>query len=131
MRDARLLLHADAVVGALAEAKKRLPRDPGGMLDPGFFRAGIAAGDLALLEHVAARAPQACVDLAQLAFAFHLNAEVVEACRPAARRNGKIDARIIQHPFAIVGLHYGGEERRKPPKKTHGVAADLAPHLAS
>jgi hypothetical protein len=37
---------------------KGLPRDPGRIVDPGFFRFGVAAGRLALLDDIAARLAQ-------------------------------------------------------------------------
>src|SRR5262247_1055484 len=47
--------------------------------------------------------------------AFDLDAEMIEARLLAARRDREIHARVVQHPFGIVGLDHAGsrgEERR-------------------
>src|SRR5262249_790523 len=101
------LTAAIAVIGAFSGRVERLPRDSGGVVDPRFFRRGIAAGGMSLLDHGAARLAQPRVDLVQLDLAFHLDAEMVEAGLLAARGDGEIDARIIEHPFGVIRFHHG------------------------
>src|SRR5262249_48553497 len=109
------LTAAIAVIGAFSGRVERLPRDCGGVVDPRFFRRGIAAGGMSLLDHGAACLAQPRVDLVQLDLAFHLDAEMVEAGLLAARGDGEIDARIIEHPFGVIRFHHGWrrcEQRR-------------------
>src|SRR5689334_12485034 len=43
---------------------------------------------------------------------------MVDAALPTARRDGEVDARIVEHPFGVVVLVYrglGGEQRRIKP----------------
>ena len=87
--------------------------NPGRVVDPGLLRLGVAATRLALLDHAAARLVQASVDLVQFVLVLDLDAEVIEARRAPARRDRKIDARIVQHPFGVIGLHDGGLSRKQ------------------
>ena len=36
--------------------------------------------------------------------ALHLDAQMVDAARPAARRDREIHARIVEHPLGVVGM---------------------------
>src|SRR3546814_2164437 len=58
---------------------------------------------------------QAAVDFRQFILAFDLDAEMLDAFgRMAVGRDRKVDARIIEHPFRVVGLHHrrlAGEQR--------------------
>ena len=65
MGDLRALLNADAVVGALARRVERLPRNTRRIVDPRFFRFGVAAGRLALLDDRAAGLAQPRINLLQ------------------------------------------------------------------
>src|ERR1700680_1871033 len=91
--DARVLFDAYAVVGAFAGREKRLPRDAGRIVDPGLFGLRVAAGRLSLLDENPAGLAKPRIDVAQLAFGFDLDAEMIEARLLAARRDRKIDAR--------------------------------------
>jgi hypothetical protein len=62
MRDARgVLAGAVAVDRALAGRDERFPRNPGGIVDPGFLTFGVAAGHFALLDNGAAGLMEAVV----------------------------------------------------------------------
>src|SRR5216684_4417403 len=91
----------------LDRGEEGLPRDPGRIVDPRFFGPRVATGGLPLLDDVAAGLVQPRIDLTQFVLALGLNAEMIEARPFAARRDREIDARIIEHPFGIVGLHHG------------------------
>src|SRR5579859_3430975 len=93
-----------AIDGAFALGVARLPRDTRGIVDPGFLGLGIAAGGLALLDDVAAGLTQARIDLVQLVGVLDLDAEMIETWFAPARGDREIDARILQHPFRIVGF---------------------------
>jgi len=69
---------------------------------------------------------QARADFVQLVLVFDLNAEVIETGDPAARRNRKIDARIVQHPFGVIRFDNGrfGREQRR-------VEADARPQIVN
>src|SRR5262249_31412710 len=103
-----MLSAAIAVLRALARSEERLPGNPRGIVDPRLFGLGIATGRLSLLDDRAASLAQTGIHVAQLVLAFDLDAEMIEARLLAARRNGKVDAGIIEHPFGIVWLHHGG-----------------------
>src|SRR5262249_6619829 len=114
VRNARLLL-ADAVAvdRALAGGEESLPRDAGGIVDPGLLALGVAAGHLALLDDGAAGLMQPIVDVVQLVLVLDLDAQMIEAGRFAARRDGEIDARVVEHPLGVIRLHHrrlGGEQ---------------------
>src|SRR5215831_7068498 len=79
-----------AIVGALARREERFPRNASRIVDPRFFRLGVAAASLPLLDHVAARPVQARVNFIQLVLIFDLDAEMIEARLFAARRDRKI-----------------------------------------
>src|SRR5262249_2120262 len=79
VRGARAIpARAVAIDRAFAGRVKRLPGDPRGIVDPGFFRLRIAAGRLSLLDDIAARLPQAPIHLVKLVGVFDLDAEMVE-----------------------------------------------------
>src|SRR5215831_18344361 len=80
VRDARAVLSgAVAINSALAGREEGLPSDAGGIVDPRFFRRGVAAGRLALLDDFAAGLAQTRVDLLELVGVLDLDAEVIEA----------------------------------------------------
>src|ERR1043166_1840985 len=85
MGNARSFVDAHAVVGALAGREECLPGNPRRVFDPRLLRFGVAAGGLALFEDGAARLAQAPINIAQLAVALDLDAEVIEARLLAAR----------------------------------------------
>src|SRR5215469_4960071 len=116
MSHARLTLSgAIAVLRALPNGEEGFPGDARRIVDPRLFGLGIATGRLPLLDDRAAGSAQARVDVAKLVLALDLDAEMIEARLFAARRNREIHARVVQHPFRIVGLDHAGlrgEERR-------------------
>jgi hypothetical protein len=57
---------------------------------------------LALLDDSPARFVQPRVSLSQFVNALGLNAEMVEARLPPARRDGEIDSRIVKHPLRVI-----------------------------
>jgi hypothetical protein len=68
-----------------------------------------------LLDHSAACLVQARIDFVQFAFVLDLNAKVVETGGAAARRNGEIHPRVVEHPFGVIGLdqrRFDREQRR-------------------
>src|SRR5437660_6855234 len=92
MRDARgVFAGAVAVDRALARGEEGLPRDAGGIVDPGLLAFRIAAGDFSLLDDGAAGLMQAVVHFVQFALALDLDPEMIEARLFAARRDGEID----------------------------------------
>src|ERR1051326_1898464 len=114
MRHARrVLAGAVAVDRALAGGEERFPRNAGGIVDPRLLALGVAAGHLSLFDHGAARLIQPAVDLVQLVFALDLDPQVIEARLFAARRDGEVDARIVEHPFGVVRLHDRGLGREQ------------------
>src|SRR6478672_1154311 len=79
MGDARgALAAAVAIVGAFAGCEKGLPGNAGRIVDPGFFRLGVAAAGLPLLDDIGARLMEARVDLFQFVGIIGLNAEMIE-----------------------------------------------------
>src|SRR5215470_11131880 len=86
MCDARPVFASAIAIGrAFARRVEGFPCDPGGIVNPGFFGFGIAAGRLALLDDVAARLSQPRVHVVQFLGALDLDAEMVEAHLAAAR----------------------------------------------
>jgi hypothetical protein len=80
-----------------------------------IFGLGVATGRLSLLDDRAAGAAQPRIDVVQLVLTFDLDAEMIEPRPFAARRDREIHARVIQHPFRIIGLDHAGlrgEQRR-------------------
>src|SRR6516164_2655571 len=106
LRNSRPPFDAMTVVRALARGEERLPRNTCRIIYPRFFRLGVAAGGLTFLEDFALCLMQATVYLLQLIRALDLDAKVVEPWLLPPRRNGKVHARVIQHPFGVVGLHH-------------------------
>src|SRR5262249_1144812 len=109
------LAGAVAVIRALAGGVEGFPRNAGRIVDPGFFRLGVAAGRLPLVDHLASGLVQPGVDLVELVAAFHLDAEMIEPRLAPAGRDGEIHARIVEHPLGVVALDHGrraGEQRR-------------------
>src|SRR5262245_44232649 len=105
MDDTRLTLSgAVAIMRALARREKGFPRNAGRIVDPRLFRLGIATRRLSLLDDVAAGFMQPCIDLLQFVLALNLNAEMIETRLLAARRDRKIHARVVQHPFGVIRL---------------------------
>src|SRR6202008_1513767 len=103
MRDARgVLAGAVAVDRALAGGEEGLPGNAGRIVDPGLLALGVAAGHFALLDDGAARLMQPAIDVVQLVFALDLNPQMVEPRLLAARRDGEIDARVVEHPFRVI-----------------------------
>jgi hypothetical protein len=69
MRDARFAaahFGACSIVGAFAAGQERFPGDASGIVDPGFFRLGVAAGRGADFENLAVRLPQPVLDFRKL-----------------------------------------------------------------
>ena len=54
-----------AIVRVLGGGEESFPGNARGIIDPGFFRFGITAGGLPLLDNVASRLAQASIDLLQ------------------------------------------------------------------
>jgi hypothetical protein len=63
MSNARAFVEAKTVVRAFARRKESFPRDASRIIDPRLFRFGIAAGCLALLDHVLSGLAKARVDI--------------------------------------------------------------------
>ncbi|HJZ21678.1 MAG TPA: hypothetical protein VJ226_12010 [Bradyrhizobium sp.] len=80
-----ILAGAVAVIDAFACSEEGLPCDPGGIVDSRFLRFGVTARCLSLLDEVAARVAQPCVDLLQFVAVLDLDAAVIETGRPAGR----------------------------------------------
>src|SRR5262249_50096232 len=116
LSNTRLTLSAAvAVLRALARSEECFPCDARRIVGPGLFRLRIAAGSLSLFDDVAACAAHTRVDFLQFVLALDLDTEMIRPRPLAARRDRKIHARIIEHPFGIVRLHHrglGGEQRR-------------------
>jgi hypothetical protein len=105
MCDARSAFAAAvAIINALAASQEGFPRNASGIVDPRFFSLGVAAAGLSLLDDIAACLVKSAIDLVKLAFVLDLDAEMIESGHAAARRNRKIQAGIVEHPFGIVGL---------------------------
>ena len=103
MRNSCLTLAAAVtIVRGFPDSKECLPRNTGWIIDPRFFRLGVTAVSRPLLDDVTARFVQACISLIQLIFVIDLNTEVIQTGGSAARRDGEIHARIIEHPLGIV-----------------------------
>src|SRR5437667_3862083 len=84
---------AIAIDGVLTEGNEGFPLQALRVGYPSFVRAGIAAMGFTLVEDVATGGRQAIGDFAQFVAAFDLDAEMVEAFRIAAGRDGKIHPR--------------------------------------
>src|SRR6201999_549569 len=67
-----------AINRAFARRMECLPRNAGGIVDPRFFRLGITACGLALLDDIAAGLAHACVHFMQLVCVLDLDAKVIE-----------------------------------------------------
>jgi hypothetical protein len=87
--NARPFLEARAVVRALACREECFPGDAGRVIDPGFFGLGVAAGRLALFDHVLAGTAKPRIDIVQFILALDLDAEMIETGTAAARRDRK------------------------------------------
>src|SRR3984893_17774450 len=103
---ARSTLNTVTVVRALAGREEGLPRNACGIICPRLFRLGVTAGGLTFLKDLALCLMQAIVHFLQLVRALDLDAEVIEPRLLPPRRNGKVHARILKHPFGIIGLHH-------------------------
>jgi hypothetical protein len=124
MRNARPALNAVAVIGRFARREECFPRNARWIIDPRFFRLGVAARRLPLLDNVATGLVQTAVDLAQFFLALDLNPKMVKSGLSVARRNCKVHAGIIKHPLCIVGLDYGGlrfKHRRIEPDRVGDI----------
>src|SRR5262249_547929 len=114
MRDARrVLAGAVAVDGTLAGGEESFPGDAGRIVDPGLLALRVAAGHLSLLDDGAAGLVQAAVHFAKFVFALDLDAEMIETRLLAARRDGEVDTRIVEHPLGVVRLHDRGRGRKQ------------------
>jgi hypothetical protein len=110
-----LLADAVAIDRALAGGVERLPGDPLRIHDPGLLGFRVAAGCFAFLEHGRLRALQAAVNLGELVLALYLDPQMIDPGTVTARRDREIDARVVQHPLGVIGLHhrrFGCEKRR-------------------
>ena len=102
-----------AIVSAFARGMECLPGNPGRVVDPRLFRLGVAARRLTLLDDVAAGLAQPSIDLVQFVLVFNLDAEVIEPRLTPAGRDPEIHARIVKHPFGVIGLGHRGLCRKK------------------
>jgi hypothetical protein len=93
---------------------------PARIVDPGLLGFGVAAGRFALFDNFTTRLVQTRVDFVEFVLAFNLDAEVIEAGLPSARRDREIDPRVFQHPFGVVRLYdrgLRGEQRGIEPNR--------------
>ena len=68
-----------------------------------------------MLDHVSPGLAQPRVNLVQFGLVFDLDAEMIETRLAAARRDGKIHPRVVEHPLGVIRLDDGGlcvEQRR-------------------
>jgi hypothetical protein len=69
-----------------------------------LVRVGVAAGGHIFLGDRALGFGQARTDLVQFALILDLDAEMFDAGRGSALRDREVDARIVEHPFGVIGL---------------------------
>ena len=103
-----------AVDRRLAVGVERLPDHAVGIGDPALLRLGVAAGGGALLEHRAGR--RSSGGHRPRASSAPSSAWMPRCSMPFAGMmaggDREIDARIVQHPLRIIGLHHARAARR-------------------
>jgi hypothetical protein len=75
-----------------------------GVFDPSLLAVRVATNSRSFFEERAIDSHQAGVDLLELGFVLDLDTEVLYPYRRASGADRKIHARILEHPFRIVGL---------------------------
>ena len=101
------------------ECAERLPAKPLRVRHPSLVRARVAASRIFLFQDLLARRAKLLGHLVEFSLTLHLEPQMIEAGRLSPLGNRKVDARIVQHPFCVVGFEHartGAEER--------GVEAD-------
>ena len=100
----------------VAEGVEGFPADSGRVLDPRLVRSRVTTRRAFLDQNRCAGLLGTCGDLIQFVLVFGLNAEMAEPRRTvAARRDGEVHARIVEHPFRVVRFALGrlrAEQRR-------------------
>ena len=84
---------------------ERLPRDAGGIGDPVLVRSRVTARHIFFLDDPRIGRREARMHPRELRRVVHLEAEMVHARSTAALRDREVHARIVEHPFRVVGLH--------------------------
>jgi len=97
----------------IAESVKCFPRNSGWIGDPVLIRPRVAARLLVLLNQSGVGRFQLPMQSAQFLGRVDLKAQVIDAGGLTVCGNGKIYARILEHPLGVVGLH----PRRLSPKQ--------------
>src|SRR5450631_880782 len=90
------------VDSALAGRQERLPFNALRILDPAFLALSVAASRLTLFNHRTFGALEPLVHFLKFRAIFDLNAEMVNARRCIVPADGKVHARILEHPLGIV-----------------------------
>ena len=101
------LAGAIAIVDGFAGCVEGFPRNSGRIVNPRLLGFGVAARGFALLDDRAAGFAQSGINLIEFGFVCDLDAEMIEAGLPAAGRDCKVHARIVEHPFGVIWLHDG------------------------
>src|SRR5690606_8950803 len=98
---------AGVVGGGVAEGVEGLPARALRILGPQLVRLRVAADRGRLRHHGAAGRVEAATERGQRLAAVRLDAEVVDAWRPAGGRDREVDPRILEHPLGVVVLEHG------------------------
>src|SRR5665213_3692555 len=102
MSNARFILAAAiAIADVLASGVERFPGNARRVINPRFFRLGVAAGSSTLLDDSTAGLLQTSMNFMQFGLALDLDAKMIEARFATACRDCKIHPRIVQHPLGI------------------------------
>jgi len=86
----------------MAERVESLPSDSGRICHPIFVRTRVAARLFGFLNHLRIRRFELRLHAAELLIRVNLEAQVVDADRLPMARDGKVDARIVQHPLGVI-----------------------------
>src|SRR5512134_2650940 len=97
----------------VAQRVEVLPGDTLRIGDPVLLAARIAACGLALVEQRHVGGLGACLHDRELLGVVSLEAEVIDARFGAARGDGEVDARIVEHPLRVVTLDPRGGGREQ------------------
>src|SRR5579872_3251976 len=113
------LAAAIAVIRAFAGRLECLPGDSRRVINPGFFRLGIAATCLPLFDDVTAGLVQPGIYLFQFVAGLRLDAEMIQTRLPTASGDSEIDTRIVEHPFCVIRF-----DNCRPRSKQRRIEAD-------
>ncbi len=100
---------AVAIDGRRAIGEEGLPDHAVRIGDPALLGFGVAAGGRAFVQHRAVGGLQPAIDLGEFALVLDLDTEMLDPGPGViAAGNGEVDARILEHPLRIIGLHHDG-----------------------